>query len=164
MTTARQCCSENYRTDFDSDVLPVAASSSCESFAFPAHSLPIPMAKSAAPTKKQRGTLKKRPAASGKSMHPIPSMAKTKLARVFTLFDQQQFIRDLASKLKMAPMRGCQVPWASMYDGSNMPAEVMQCMKQVLGVQPVQLFGSLPALRVRVAQSSMFRQALVPSS
>ena len=45
-----------------------------------------------------------------------------------------------------------------------MPAEVMQCVKQVLGVQPVQLFGSLPALPVRVAQSSMFRQALVPSS
>ena len=78
------------------------------------------------------------------------NLDKLTVPRVVSMFDQSKFMSDLAAILQVENLHECKIPWASMYDGSNMPSEVMNVMKKVLGIKPVQLYGCLLALKMCV--------------
>ena len=99
----------------------------------------------------------KRPAAkvqkSGSGTKKFTKLTLQKLLapKVDTLFDQHSYVKQVASMLNIeasktaAPLH---LPWASAFDGSNMPGEVMRVIKAGLSVRPQQVCGISAASHV----------------
>ena len=98
----------------------------------------------------------KRPAAkvqkSGTKSRAKLTLQKILEPKVDTLFDQESFVRKVAKMLNIDPSKTAAplpLPWASAFDGSNMPGEVMRVIKGVLRVRPQQVCGVSAASHVQ---------------
>ena len=58
-------------------------------------------------------------------------------------FDNVKYIETLCSYLGLGKHDGNVIPWASAFDGSNAPGQVMKIVKDVLNVKPKHICGCL---------------------
>ena len=97
------------------------------------------------------GGPKKRPAArkdaESDAKRHCRTLERLELEKTGDLFDQSKFITFLGDKLGVDPaaLSGKKILWASAYDGSNMPAQVLKVVKDVFKVKPVQVCGASAA-------------------